>query len=173
MCDSFQFVKDSGTIEPMSRSNDVRILDPDRLLCEWRWLCPQSVTIVDRNPYGDLFLRDESGSVHMVDVGSGELTLVAGSVSEFDVLSALPEKREEWFAEAGAKDAAKRGLVPDPKQCIAFDIPLAFAESANASPYIADIYDQLGFLGDLHRQLATLPDGSKVELVIKPKKNSL
>jgi hypothetical protein len=96
-------------MEPMSRSDDVRILDPDRLLREWRWLCPQIVTIVDRNPYGDLFLRDESGSVHMLDVGSGELALVAGSVYEFDVLSALPEKREEWFAEADAKDAAKRG----------------------------------------------------------------
>lgn len=157
----------------MTRSGDVGIFDADRLLQQWRWLCPQPVTIIDCNAYGDLFLRDELDRIHMLDVGSGELALVAESASEFNVLKATPEKREEWFAEADARDAAERGLVPSPGQCIAFDIPTVFAESANASPYIADIYDQLGFLGDLHRQLAAISDGTKVKLVIKPKTNIL
>ena len=70
----------------MNRSDDVDVLDPDRLLREWRWLCPQRVTIIDRNAYGDLFLRDELGRVHKLDVGSGEFALVAGSTSEFEAL---------------------------------------------------------------------------------------
>jgi hypothetical protein len=53
-------------------------------------------------------------------------------------------------------------------QCIAFDVPVVFEEGANNSAYIVDIYDCVGFLGDLHRQLVTLPDGTKVEVVIKP-----
>jgi hypothetical protein len=153
----------------MNRSDDVDVLDPDRLLREWRWLCPQRVTIIDRNAYGDLFLRDESGRIHKLDVGSGEFAPVAGSMSEFDALRDTPEKREEWFAEADARDAAQRGLVPNSMQCIAFDIPVVFAESVNASPYLADIYEHLGCLGDMHRQLSNLPDGSTVKLVIKPK----
>ena len=157
----------------MTRGDNVGTLDPARLLREWRWLCPQSVTIIDRNAFGDLFLRDELGRVYMLDVGSGELAPVAGSSFEFDALSATPEKREEWFAEEDAKNAAEQGLIPGPTQCIAFDIPVVFEESANASPYIADLYDQLGFLGDLHRQLATFPDGTKVELAIEPSKNGL
>jgi hypothetical protein len=109
------------------------------------------------------------GRVHKLDVGSGEFALVAGSTSEFEALRNTLEKREEWFAEADARDAAQRGLVPNSMQCIAFDIPVVFAESANASPYLADIYEHLGCLGDMHRELSSLPDGSTVKLVVKPK----
>ena len=169
----FQFIMQSGNMKPMTRSDGVSILDLDRLLREWRWLCPQPVSLIDRNAYGDLFLRDDLDRIHMLDVGSGELALVAGSASEFNALKATPEKREEWFAESDANDAGERGLIPGSGQCIGFDIPTVFAESANATPYIADIYDHLGFLGDLHRQLSTFPDGTKVELVIKPKNTGL
>jgi hypothetical protein len=152
----------------MAHSADVEMLDQDRLLSEWRWLCPQPATIIDRSVYGDLFLRDELGRIHMLDVGSGELALIADSVAEFEERGVTPEKRNEWFSEADANEAAELGLVPGPKQCIAFDIPAVFKESAKASPYVADIYDYIGFLGDLHRQIAALPDGAKVKLVIKP-----
>jgi hypothetical protein len=151
----------------MAHSADIEMLDQDRLLTEWRWLCPQTVTIIDRNVYGDLFLRDDSGRVHMLDVGSGELALIADSVAEFEELSVTPEKRNEWYSEAEANEAAELGLAPGAMQCIAFDIPVVFEESAKASAYVADIYDYIGFLGDVHRQIATLPDGAKVELVIK------
>lgn len=134
----------------MTRGDDVAIFDADRLLQEWRGLCPQRVSIIDCNAYGDLFIRDELGRIHMLDVGSGELALIGESASEFNALKTTPEKREEWFAEADKQDAAERGLIPGPGQCIGFDIPTVFAESANATPYIADIYDHLGFLGNLH-----------------------
>ena len=47
---------------------------------------------------------------------------------------------------------AELGIVPGAEQCIAFDIPVVFKESANASHYVANIYDYIGFLGDVHRQ---------------------
>ena len=152
----------------MAHSPDVEMLDQDRLLSEWRWLCPQPVTIIDRNVYGDLFLRDKLGRVHMLDVGAGELSLIAYSVAEFEELSATAEKRDDWYSEAKAKKAAELGLVPGAMQCIAFDIPVVFEESAKATGYVADIYDYIGYLGDVHRQIATLPDGAKVKLVVKP-----
>jgi hypothetical protein len=30
--------------------------------------------------------------------------------------------------------------------------------------YVVDIYDQVGFLGDMRRQISFLPDGAKVRL---------
>lgn len=152
----------------MAHYADVEALDQDRLLSEWRWLCPQPVTIIDRNVYGDLFLRDELGRVHMLDVGSGELALIADSVSEFEERSATTENRNEWFTEFEANEAAKLGLVPGAAQCIAFDIPVVFEESAKASAYVADLYDYVGFLGDVHRQIASEPEGAKVKVLIKP-----
>ena len=70
--------------------------------------------------------------------------------------------------------AAERGLFPGPAQCIGFSTPVVFVEGGGLdSAYIADLYEHVGFLGDIHRQIAMLPDGAKVELIVQPqKKNS-
>jgi hypothetical protein len=131
-------------------------------------LCPQAVTLISRNAYGDLFLRDEEGRVFWLDVAIGGLSQIAESEFQFLMRSEDAEKLEEWFAESDARAAAEQRLVPGPYQCIGFSVPLVFAESASANPaYLADIYDHIGFLGDLHRQIATLPDGTQVKFTIK------
>jgi hypothetical protein len=143
-------------------------LDGERLLACWRWLCPQTVTVINRNAFGDLFLRDEEGRVLFLDLATGSLSQIADSESQFLVLSEDADKLEEWFAESDARAAAQQGLTPGPSQCIGFSVPLVFAKISSAnSPYVADIYDHAGFLGDLHKQIATMPDGAKVNLTIK------
>jgi hypothetical protein len=157
----------------MLQINDAETLDSERLLSEWRWLCPQPLTVIGRNAFGDLFLRDKVGNVHLLNVGSGELSLIAASVSEFTELAGSPEKQEEWFAEAAVKKAEERGLVPGPQQCVGFSTPVVFAQSDGLdSAYVADLYEHVGFLGDIHRQISTLPDGAKVRLVVQPPKNN-
>src|SRR5579864_7151824 len=47
-------------------------LDVDRLLANWRWLCPAKMHLLARNAFGDLFLGDEGGRVHWLDVGARE-----------------------------------------------------------------------------------------------------
>jgi hypothetical protein len=153
----------------MAQASDSETLDSERLLCYWRWLCPQSLTVIQRNAFGDLFLRDEVGRVHMLDVGSGNFSLIAESVLEFTELAMTPEGREEWFAEGETNAAAERGLVPGPGQCIGFYPPAVSAECDGLnSAYVTDLYDNDGWLGDMHRQIATLPDGAKVRIVVQP-----
>ena len=149
-------------------------LDSERLLRDWRWLCPQSLKVIQRNVFGDLFLTDEAGRVHLLDVGSGDFCLIAESVPEFTELAKNPKTREEWFAEREANTAAQRGLVPGPGQCIGFYPPVVSAECDGLnSAYVTDLYDNVGWLGDMHRQIATLPDGVKVKIVVQsPKGNS-
>ena len=138
------------------------------MLLNWRWLCPQKVTLINRNAYGDLFLRDEAGRVFWLDVAIGRLSQIADSETRFLALCENADNRKEWFAESDARNAVEHGLIPGPSQCIGFSVPLVFAESASGNEaYIADIYDHVGFLGDLHKQIATMPDGAKVELIIK------
>lgn len=147
---------------------DVAHLSVEKLLREWRWLCPQEVSIVARNVFGDLFLCDQAGKILWLDVASGGLSDVADSLQTFRAKSDSAEMREKWFALKDEQQAAQRGLVPGPEQCIGFAPPLAFAESGSAKkPYVADIYDYIPFLGDIHRQISELPDGAKVRLVFK------
>ncbi len=143
-------------------------LEVERLLAEWRWLCPQPISLVARNAFGDLFLLDQKGRVFKLDVSLGKIKEITESLAQFQDLSQTEEKREEWFLAADEQAAAKRGLEPNVDQCVAFKTPLVFAESgAPSNPFVGDLYEQVSFLGDLHRQISSLPDGAKVRLQIK------
>jgi hypothetical protein len=143
-------------------------LDIERLLADWRWLCPKPMTLLARSAFGDLFLRDESGEVFRLDVAVGKLMKVADSEAEFRERAASPEKRGQWFREVDEQSAWARGLTPDATQCIGFSVPLVFAESGSPdTPYVADLYEHISFLGDLNRQISNLPDGAQVRLRVK------
>ena len=144
-------------------------LDLDRLLAEWRWLCPNPMSLVARNAFGDLFLRDQAGQIHRLDVAIGKLLKVADSEAQFKELAT--SKREEWFAESDEVSAAAKGLRPNLTQCIGFSVPLVFRGSPTGpnKPYVADLYEHIAFLGDINQQIAKLPDGAEVRLVIGEK----
>jgi hypothetical protein len=152
----------------MERPFDIDELDLTRLLEQWRWLCAESVTLLARNGFGDLFFRTVGGSVLCLNVAKGTLAEVAESESNFEDSLQNPAKRELLFAERQLRAFAERGLKPNNLQCISFKIPVVFAESANVSDnaYVADLYEQVSFLGDLHRQIANAPDGAKVRLKV-------
>ena len=126
------------------------------------------MTLVARNAFADLFLRDDLGEIYVLDVALGELRRIADSEAQFRELAATPEKREEWFAETDELAGVARGLTPDASQCIGFSTPLVFAESGNPdNPYVADIYDHISFLGDLHHHISGLAEGTKVRLQVR------
>src|SRR6476469_5180082 len=112
-------------------------LDVERLLAEWRWLCPDHMSLTARDAFGDLFLRDESGQVHHLDVAVGKLQKIAESEAQFRELAI--DKRDEWFAQSDEATAAAKGLKPNHVQCIGFSVPLVFRESGGRdTAYIAD-----------------------------------
>ena len=153
----------------MTKYFAVEQLDIERLLQEWRWLSSASFSLVARTAFGDLFLRNDAGEIFQLDVGVGRLTKLSSSETEVRHTLENRETRRRLFAEAEVDAAATRGLVPDDSQCIAFTVPTVFAESSTqASPYIADIYECVSLLGDMHRQISDLPDGSAVRLRISP-----
>ena len=93
------------------------------------------------------------------------MTTVADSEAQFREQAATHENREEWFAEADEQAAAARGLKPNVTQCIGFSVPLVFSQSGSPdTPYVADLYEHISFLGDLNWQISSLPDGAKVRL---------
>jgi hypothetical protein len=51
----------------------VEDLSLERLLKEWRWLCPQTVSLVARTAFGDLYLRDKSGQISKLDIAIGRM----------------------------------------------------------------------------------------------------
>ena len=143
-------------------------LDVERLLADWRWLCPERVSLIAKSAFGDLFLLNEAEQVLRLDVAIGILTKVSDSEDQFRELAGSRDKRQEWFAEAEEQAAASRGLKPNAYQCIGFSVPLVFAESGSPdTPHVADLYEHVSFLGDLNQQISTLPEGTRVHLKVK------
>jgi hypothetical protein len=135
------------------------------------WLCPRRMTLVGKIAFGDLFLRDKAGVVFWLNTAAGKPTHIANSEAQFRSLAESNERRREWFAEPDQEACARRGLKPSTSQCIGFSVPLVFAESGSSdTAYIADLYEYVSFLGDLHRQIASCPDGSNVRLQVQPPK---
>jgi hypothetical protein len=72
---------------------------------------------------------------------------------------------------SGGLAYAQRGFKPASSQCIGFSVPAVLAQGGTpAMAYVADLHDYVAFLGDLHRQIATMPDGSQVQLRVNPPK---
>ena len=127
------------------------------------------MSLLARNVFGELFLQNKTGSVFWLDTTIGKLNMVASSEAEFLELAETSQKRQEWFVEQEAGAYANRGLVPNSSQCIGFGVPAVFAEGGTPdTAFIADIYEHVSFLGSLHRQIATSPDGTKVRLRVSP-----
>src|SRR5207249_7068241 len=70
-------------------------LDVNRLLREWRWLCPQPLELVARSAFGDLFLGDEAGKIFKLDIAVGQMNEIAVSETEFRHLAQTKEKRQD------------------------------------------------------------------------------
>jgi len=110
----------------MGQVFDVGQLDVRRMLEQWRWLCGQSVTLVARNGFGDMFLRTPEMKILWLNVGAGSLTKIAESEPGFEHSLAESVKRELWFAERQLAAFAERGLKPNDLQCICFQDACCF-----------------------------------------------
>ena len=148
----------------------VDVLSIEQMLVEWRWLCPEPYSLVARNVFGDLFMTNSEGEVFWLQVEQGSLSKVAGSKTEFLALFEQDGRREEWLARSDAELATKQGLKVSVRECVAFKVPTVFSESREVpnNAYVADIYEYLSFLGDIHRQITNFPDGTTVKLRIVP-----
>jgi hypothetical protein len=149
---------------------DIDGISAEKLLREWKWLAPGEFDLLAVNAYGDLFLHDAHGIVHRLDLTSGTLIEVAASVDEFRETASDPEKKREWLLEDLAAQAGRNGCSPGKFQCIGGKIPFVFEQSATApnNLYVADLYEYVSFMGDIHSQMKDVPDGGQVRLTVQP-----
>jgi hypothetical protein len=133
----------------------------------WEWLLPGRWRPVLFAMVGGIFIETEAGTVRWLDMGSGTVEDVAPSVEAFEaMLRSGPPDVELWFLPALVESLHRAGKRPGPDQAYFFLVPPVFAEGK----FVADnmvlvpIREQIGANGDIHRQLATIPDGAKVKI---------
>jgi hypothetical protein len=150
---------------------DIDGIATERLLREWKWLAPGEFELLAVNAFGDLFLRDFQGSVHRLDVTSGTISSIATSSEEFREAAKDTEKKRGWLLEELTEQAERKGCSPGKGQCVGGKIPFVFAQSANAldNLYVADLYEYVSLMGELHSQIKTVSDRGQVRIRVQPR----
>jgi hypothetical protein len=150
---------------------DIDGISAERLLRKWKWLAPGEFSLLAVNAFGDLFLQDAGGIVHRLDVTSGTISVIATSAVKFREAAKDADKKKDWFLEELAKQAAGQGCSPKKGQCVGGKIPFVLTQSANVpdNMYVADLYEYVSFMGDLHSQIRNTPDGGRVRIKVQPR----
>ena len=142
-------------------------VDRTALLADWEWMIGRSRLPILVSAIGDAFVLDtRDGTVHQLDTAFAELEQVAASEEE---LRALLDDREFVIERLAAQlfgDLRGAGLVLGPGQVYSWKTPPALGgKVALDNAEVADLEVHFSITGQLHRQIAELPEGTPIESI--------
>jgi hypothetical protein len=141
--------------------------DSSRVLTAWAWLLRTNYGLIGRSIFGDLFLADTSGHVHMVDIVAGELKEIATCIEEFEWEVTEGEGKEQWLLASLARQAINSGLSPGPGHCLAFRTPpLLGGQLVVGNLVVWELFAYYDGLSKILPQVLALPLGTEVR--VKP-----
>jgi hypothetical protein len=145
---------------------DIKGLDFEALLSDWRWLVNGQFTPVVMNAFGDLFLSDNSGRVYFLDLMCGEFKQVAVSNEVFERLCESKDRRQSWFVGYLVMELRKLYGQLEVGQCFGCKIPLSLGGQLEPSNFErTNIQVHYSVLGQLHQKTKHLPAGTKINRV--------
>ena len=138
--------------------------DRAALLADWEWLIGPHRLPILISALGHAFVQDTGdGTVHQLDTVFGDVEQVAASEDELRALLGEREFVVERLTAQLVADLRNAGLVLGPHQVYAFSTPPALGgEVAVENAEIADLEVHLSLMGQLHRQIADLPEGTPI-----------
>ena len=151
---------------PEHLTASINSLTVESLQSDWRWLVVGNYTPVLMTALGDLFLRDEVGNIHFLELMSGEFKQVAASQEEFDRLCAAGSSGRAWFAGFLVMELRKIHGELAPGECFGCKIPLSLGGKLEANNFErTDIQSHYSVLAHLYRQTKHLPQGTKIDSI--------
>ena len=139
-------------------------IDGVELVEDWLWLVGEHRLPILLTALGDAFLQDAlDGSVHLLEVGPGTTKQVAVSVEEFKLLLNDKEFVVENFVPRIIVELRGLGQALAPDQIYGYKIPPVLGgkySTENLEP--TDIRIHFSILGQTHRQLQGVPEGTRI-----------
>jgi hypothetical protein len=134
----------------------------------WAWLVPPGWEPVLCAMIGGVFFQNETG-VHWLDCLTGQVERVADDVAAFEArLAGDAEAFDNWFLPGLVARLHGEGKLPEPGQCYGCIIPPVFAQGALVpdNVVVVVVRETLVGMAEVHRQIAAMPEGSKVRLKV-------
>jgi hypothetical protein len=139
----------------------------EKLTKNWTWLIGTDKKVLLVSTIGDMFLADNNNRVYWLDVGGGEFNLVADTIEDFETRLKDIEQVNEWFMidlTTELKNSEKK--LKDGQLYSYYKLPIIGGNYTVDNFAPLSIEEHFGYLGDLHKQIKDLPDGTKVEIKI-------
>lgn len=142
-------------------------LDWSSLLKEWNWLLPPKFSVWLFTRAGDLFIKLPDGSIHTLQVGSGELKQVANSREDACVKINEAEVAKEWLMIPVVDQLVASGCVLGIGQCYSYKmLPILGGSYAPEGRALLSLREHFGLWGELHHKVSNLPDGAEIEIKV-------
>jgi len=136
------------------------------LLDDWRWLVPSSAAVWLMNRFAELVLVLGDGSVSYLATSAGALRNIASSPQDLIVKIDKDENVREWLMMPLVDRCVAAGMTLAANQCYGFTHPPRLGGKHDiANVESADIAGYLAFMGQVHRQIRDLPDGTPIKPV--------
>ncbi len=134
-------------------------------LSGWASILPPTARLLRTNLFGDAFLIDDAGAVHMLERGACTCRQIASSEDQF--WRALKTDEEGWQLRrlVDASRAVGKFLADD--QCYAFTtLPLFGGSYSEENVWVSSRQEWFSLTADIHRQAKDLPDGAAISLKV-------
>src|SRR5688572_10921757 len=139
----------------------------DKLTENWTWLIGKDKKVLLISAIGDMFLTDNSKKVYWLDVGVGELKLVADGILDFVEKLKNIDQVNEWFMIDLITDLRLSDSKLKDGQLYSYKkLPITGGDYAVENFAPLDIEEHFGYTGDIQKQIKDLPDGTTVELEV-------
>lgn len=113
-----------------------------------------------------LFLEDENGNIHWLDVGSATLSQIAVSRAQFDEMRQQVEYADRWFAPQLVGELMTSGITLEKNQCFSYKIPLTLGGTFDETNFdVCDVSIHFRTHGQIQKQVNDFPVGSKITSV--------
>ena len=138
----------------------------DLLSASWGDFIGEQYTPLLFSAFGDMFYQTSMG-IFWLDLGAREITRIADTPEQFQSLLAT-HHANEWFLPPLVEQLYAAHKIPQAGYCYSPTILPVFAEGkytvSNLNP--VPVKEHFVYTASVHSQLANLPNGAKVRIVV-------
>lgn len=136
------------------------------ILADWHWILPREFTLWLVNRFGDLFIVLDDGTVRMLDVGGATLEQVASDQDHFATIIDEGNNANDWLMIPLVDNCVAAGLHLSAGQIYSYKTPpILGGDYTVDNSEVCDLEVHFSVLGQIHKKIKGLPDGTKVDRV--------
>ena len=128
-------------------------------------LVPAKSRVLRTSLFGDVFLIDDAGAVHMLERGGCTAGCIASSEEEF--WREVQDDSQGWQLRPLADECRRAGKLLSEGRCYAFTtLPVLGGDYTAENVWVAPWEEWFGLTADVYRLIRDLPDGASIQLKV-------